>query len=122
MNQLDQFEEDFIRLPLLSLDSLLEERDHPLSEISDLWDVDARELFHAWATRRGYTSNVSSDTTMMDEEDRDEESGRRLRRLQDIIGDGTHFIKLYVGNPAQIRVLALSSAVDLTAWPCEVCH
>ena len=113
MDQQDHSNDELIDLPLLSLESLLEERDHPLSKIDDLWDVDATELFHAWAVRRGYASNVLSNTAA-------DESGRRLRRLQDIIGDGTHFIKLYVGNPAQIRVLALSSAVDLTAWPCEV--
>jgi hypothetical protein len=35
-------------------------------------------------------------------------------------GDGTHFMKLYVGSPAQLRVLALNTGMDFSAWPCEV--
>ena len=115
MDQHEQQEEDLIHLPLLSLESLLVEQNHQLLQNFhvDLWDVDASEIFHQWAVRRGYYAPSNNRTD-------DSESNRR--RLQDIIGDGTHFIKLYVGNPAQVRVLALSSATDLTAWPCQVSY
>jgi hypothetical protein len=111
-------EEQLIHLPILSLDSLLAEQNHPLSSHQDLWDVDARELFQDWADRNGYDAASVHNSSFVG--DADESEGRRRRRLQDIIGDGTHFIKLYVGNPAQLRVLALSSAADIAAWPCEV--
>jgi hypothetical protein len=102
--------DDLIQIPLLSLESLLSER-NLLSSDHDLWDVDAREIFHAWGLHRGYHAVSAYD---------DSEDATRNRRLQDIIGDGIHFIQLYVGNPAQLRVLALNSAGDMTAWPCEV--
>lgn len=114
MDQHDQQEEDLIHLPLLSLESLLIKQNHPLIQNFhvDLWDVDANEIFHQWAVRRGYYAPSKNKNST--------DNGSNRRRLQDIIGDGTHFIKLYVGNPAQVRVLALSSAADLTAWPCQV--
>lgn len=46
---------------------------------------------------------------------------RRNRALQELSGEGTHFIEAYVGSPAQRRTLAVSSGSDFTAFPCEGC-
>jgi hypothetical protein len=109
-------DEDLIHLPIISLETLLAEQDHPLADnYANLWDVDPRELFDSWAVRHGY----AAESSFTNSENSSEENSNR-RRLQEVAGDGTHFIKLYAGSPAQVRVLALRSGSDFTAWPCEV--
>lgn len=43
------------------------------------------------------------------------------QRPQEFLGYGTHFVKLYIGNPAQKRTLAVMSGSDFTAFPCDDC-
>jgi hypothetical protein len=82
-------------------------------------DEDADATFARWA--RNNVEAAADD----DDDDRRRRTGSsssppRSRGLQDSTGEGTHFLEAYVGSPAQKRILAISSAADFTAFPCEV--
>jgi hypothetical protein len=55
-----------------------------------------------------------------------EGGGRRLQSSSNAAaspysGFGMHFLQMYLGNPAQMRTLAVSTASAFTALPCEDC-
>eukprot|EP00545_Synedropsis_sp_CCMP1620_P013545 CAMPEP_0119009382 /NCGR_PEP_ID=MMETSP1176-20130426/4327_1 /TAXON_ID=265551 /ORGANISM="Synedropsis recta cf, Strain CCMP1620" /LENGTH=568 /DNA_ID=CAMNT_0006961891 /DNA_START=43 /DNA_END=1745 /DNA_ORIENTATION=- len=54
-----------------------------------------------------------------------DESNRRLKtsdgQANPYSGFGMHFLQMYLGNPAQMRTLAVSTAGAFTALPCEDC-
>jgi hypothetical protein len=107
----DEEQEDdegpLIHIPMRSRASVLRERNllHLLEEERMMMDEDATATFARWARSDG---------------DDGEKDNNSSRRLQEFSGEGTHFLNAYVGSPAQKRVLAISSAADFTAFPCEV--
>ncbi len=120
-------EEDLIHIPLRSRESVLRERNllHLLEEEMEE-DVDA--TFARWAS--SYTPENNNNSLLRNTNDQEvdifndnnnNENGSNRRHLQEISGDGTHFIDAWVGTPAQKRVLAVSSGADFTAFPCEGC-
>jgi hypothetical protein len=118
-------EEDLVDIPLRSRASVLLERNlmHLLHEEMEE-DVDA--TFARWA--RSYThqnnSLLRNDHNHRNNEGVDifnDNNHVGNRHLQEISGDGTHFIDAWVGTPAQKRILAVSSGADFTAFPCKGC-
>ncbi|KAL7495916.1 hypothetical protein ACHAWT_006723 [Skeletonema menzelii] len=126
----EEEDDDLIHIPLRSRESVLRERNllHLLQEEMEE-DVDA--TFARWA--RSYTpdSNNSNNNSLLrntndrvvvdifNDKNNNNENGNR--HLQEISGDGTHFIDAWIGTPAQKRVLAVSSGADFTAFPCQGC-
>ena len=122
-------EVDLVHIPLRSRESVLRERNllHLLHEEMEE-DVDA--TFARWA--RSYTHESNNNNSLL-RNTNDQEvdifndnninniNGNGNRHLQEISGDGTHFIDAWVGTPAQKRVLAVSSGADFTAFPCQGC-
>ena len=108
-------EEDLIYIPLRSRESVLQERNllHLLHEEMEE-DVDA--TFARWARSYIHDLNVNIEIDIFSESYK-----IGTRHLQEISGDGTHFIDAWVGTPAQKRVLAVSSGADFTAFPCQGC-
>ncbi|KAI2493218.1 Xylanase inhibitor N-terminal [Fragilaria crotonensis] len=43
------------------------------------------------------------------------------QRMNPYSGFGVHYLRMYLGNPAQLRTLAVSPSSDFTAFPCEDC-
>jgi len=118
-------EEDLVHIPLRSRASVLRERNllHLLHEEMEE-DVDA--TFARWA--RSYTHESNNNSLLRNSNDEhvvdifnDNTNINGSRHLQEISGDGTHFIDVWVGTPAQKRVLAVSSGADFTAFPCQGC-
>lgn len=119
----DEYEYDddeLIHIPLRSRASVLRERnlmhllEHEMEE-----DVD--ETFARWAR----TYNTHENNSNKDDDDYKidifNDNKHNNRHLQEISGDGTHFIDAWIGTPAQKRVLAVSSGADFTAFPCQGC-
>ena len=135
-NSENEDEEDddttLIYIPIRSRASVLKER-NLLHVLNAELDESAIDTFRRWAG------------IIIDDDDDDDERRRLLllrssssneegndgnippkqhqteeRILQEFSGEGTHFLDAYIGNPAQKRVLAVSSGADFTAFPCEV--
>ncbi|KAL7452150.1 hypothetical protein ACHAWC_003885 [Mediolabrus comicus] len=110
----DDDDDELIHIPLRSRASVLRERnlmhllEHEMEE-----DVD--ETFARWA-RTYHTHNGDYNIDIFNDDKQN-----NSRRLQEISGDGTHFIDAWIGTPAQKRVLAVSSGADFTAFPCQGC-
>ncbi len=68
-----------------------------------------------WQEERGrkLLPNINGDTT-----EHNYSSSRR--NMQEITGVATHYVKVYVGTPAQKRLLAISTGADFAAFPCQV--
>jgi len=101
----EEHEQNLIHLQLRSRHSVLRERNllHLLEQDADL---DAGAMYLRWAASR------------------DEDGAGYHRALQNegaYAGEGTHFIDVFVGSPAQKRILAVSSGADFTAFPCQGC-
>lgn len=104
--------DDLIHLPMMTRASVLRER-NLLHLLEEEMDEDAVEAFAGWARNGGDGRRLGSSTN--------NDASSHHRELQEFSGEGTHFLKAYVGNPAQRRILAISSASDVTAFPCEGC-
>jgi hypothetical protein len=122
-------EEDLVHIPLRSRASVLRERNlmHLLHEEMEE-DVDA--TFARWARSYTHENNNSNRNSLLRNDHhgndvvdifKDNNNHNGNRNLQEISGDGTHFIDAWVGNPAQKRVLAVSSGADFTSFPCQGC-
>jgi len=128
-NSNDDKEDFLIHIPLRSRASVLRERNllHSLEEELNE-DVDA--TFARWA--RSYNTHNANNNSLLRNNNNgqileetlsgdDDSNSSRRRHLQELSGDGTHFIDAWIGTPAQKRILAVSSGADFTAFPCEGC-
>ena len=134
-NSENEDEEDddttLIHIPIRSRASVLKER-NLLHVLNAELDESAIDTFRRWA---GIIINDDDDderrrllllrSSSSNEEGNDgnippKQHQTEERVLQEFSGEGTHFLDAYIGNPAQKRVLAVSSGADFTAFPCEV--
>ena len=135
-NSENEDEEDddttLIHIPIRSRASVLKER-NLLHVLNAELDESAIDTFRRWA---GIIINDDDDddderrrllllrSSSSNEEGKDDNNYKQHqteeRVLQEFSGEGTHFLDAYIGNPAQKRVLAVSSGADFTAFPCEV--
>ena len=118
--------DNLITIPMRSRASVLKER-NLLHLLDEERSMDASETFAKWVRsshnnrhRRGTlrlggssSSSTNNDTALFHSD--------HHRTLQAFSGEGTHFLNAYIGTPAQKRVLAINSAADFTAFPCEGC-
>ena len=126
----NDYEDDttFIHIPIRSRASVLKERN--LSHVLNAeLDESAIDTFHRWAGISNEedegrlllrSSSSSTEKEEGKEDDNNKQQELKERVLQEFSGEGTHFLDAYIGNPAQKRVLAVSSGADFTAFPCEV--
>ncbi len=98
------YEQNLIHIPLRSRYSVLRER-NLLHLIEQDADLDTTFMYLRWATSRNEGGAGNH---------------RALQNEGAYAGEGTHFIDVFVGNPAQKRILAVSSGADFTAFPCQV--
>ena len=129
-NSENEDEEDddttLIHIPIRSRASVLKER-NLLHVLNAELDESAIDTFRRWA---GIINNDDDEGRLLlrssssNEEGKDDNNYKQHqteeRVLQEFSGEGTHFLDAYIGNPAQKRVLAVSSGADFTAFPCEV--
>lgn len=120
---------NLITIPMRSRASVLKER-NLLHLLDEERNMDASEIFVKWVrnsnnhrhrrrrTRLGGSS--STNDTVLFHSDTLSHSNHD-RNLQEFSGEGTQFLNAYIGTPAQLRVLAINSAADFTAFPCEGC-
>ncbi|KAL7472554.1 hypothetical protein ACHAXS_012924 [Conticribra weissflogii] len=99
------YEQNLIHIPLRSRYSVLRER-NLLHLIEQDADLDTTFMYLRWATSRNEGGAGNH---------------RALQNEGAYAGEGTHFIDVFVGNPAQKRILAVSSGADFTAFPCQGC-
>lgn len=130
-NSEEDVDNNLITIPMRSRASVLKER-NLLHLLDEERNMDASEIFAIWVRnssnnnhrrqrtpRLGGSSSSTNDNVLLQNytSHRDHH-----RTLQEFSGEGTHFLNAYIGTPAQLRVLAINSAADFTAFPCEGCE